>query len=60
MAFQHLIIYAEAIAGIAMLHADGRFAIAAAAELYRAILGNIAARGGDVFSQRALFPGGES
>jgi phytoene synthase len=49
-------IYAEAMPGIAMLHTDGRFAITAAAELYRAILGNIVAHGGDVFSRRAFVP----
>jgi phytoene synthase len=49
-------IYAEAMPGIALLHRDGRFAIAAAAELYRAILGNIKAYGGDVFSRRAYVP----
>jgi phytoene synthase len=49
-------IYAEAMPGIALLHRDGRFAIAAAAELYRAILGNIRAYGGDVFTRRAYIP----
>jgi phytoene synthase len=52
-------IYAEAMPGIAMLHRDGRFAIAAAAELYRAILENIKARDGDVFRQRAYVPRSE-
>jgi phytoene synthase len=46
-------IYAEAMPGIALLHRDGHFAIAAAAELYRAILGDIEAHGGDVFRRRA-------
>jgi phytoene/squalene synthetase len=46
-------LYAEALPGIALLHADGRFAIEAAAELYQAILEDIEARGGDVFSRRA-------
>jgi phytoene synthase len=46
-------LYREAIPGIAMLHPDGRFAIAAAAELYRAILDDIEAHSGDVFGRRA-------
>jgi phytoene synthase len=39
--------------GIAFLHRDGRFAIAAAAELYRGILDDIQLHDGDVFSRRA-------
>jgi len=39
--------------GIACLHVDGRFAIAAAAELYQGILAEIEKHGGDVFSRRA-------
>jgi 15-cis-phytoene synthase len=46
-------LYREALPGIALLHPDGRFAIAAAAELYRAILEDIEAHGGDVFHRRA-------
>ena len=46
-------LYAEAAPGIAWLDPAGRFAIAAAAGLYRDILEIIAARDGDVFSQRA-------
>ena len=46
-------LYAEALPGIGMLHIDGRFAIAAAAELYAGILGDIEACGGDVFGRRA-------
>ena len=46
-------LYAEAEPGIALLHADGRFAIAAAAELYRAILRDIEAHDYDVFHRRA-------
>jgi 15-cis-phytoene synthase len=46
-------LYAEALPGVAMLHRDGRFAIAAAAELYRDILDDIEAHGGDVFRRRA-------
>jgi phytoene synthase len=46
-------LYDEAAPGIALLNADGRFAIAAAAGLYRAILDDIEARDYDVFSRRA-------
>ena len=46
-------LYLEAMPGIACLHPDGRFAIAAAAELYQGILADIEAHGGDVFSRRA-------
>ena len=45
--------YAEARPGIAMLKGDGRFAIAAAADLYEAILEDIEAHDYDVFSRRA-------
>jgi phytoene synthase len=56
MAFQvernrHL--YAEALPGLAFLSPDGRFAVAAAGELYRAILDDIEAHDYDVFSRRA-------
>jgi phytoene synthase len=56
MAFQiararHL--YTQALPGIGYLNADGRFAIAAAGELYRAILGDIEANNCDVFRRRA-------
>ena len=44
--------YAEARPGIAMLKGDGRFAIAAAADLYEAILEDIEAHDYDVFSRR--------
>jgi phytoene synthase len=50
-------IYEEAMPGIGLLHQDGRFAIAAAAELYRAILDDIQEHGGDVFSRRAHLDG---
>lgn len=50
-------LYAEAMPGVAMLHPDGRFAIAAAAELYRAILEDIQAHDFDVFSRRAHISG---
>jgi phytoene synthase len=46
-------LYDEAQPGIQMLDADGRFAIAAAAGLYRAILERIEANDYDVFRQRA-------
>jgi phytoene synthase len=46
-------LYEEAWPGIAMLGEDGRFAIAAAAELYRAILEDIENHDYDVFSRRA-------
>lgn len=43
----------ESLPGIALLNPDGRFAIGAAAELYWAILGDIAAHDYDVFHRRA-------
>lgn len=46
-------LYAEAWPGIAMLHPDGRLAVAAAAGLYAAILDDIEAHDYDVFSRRA-------
>jgi phytoene synthase len=46
-------LYAEAMPGIALLAADGRFAIAAAANLYRAILDAVEANDYDVFRRRA-------
>ncbi len=46
-------LYAEALPGISMLDPDGRFAIAAAAELYQAILEDIEAHDSDVFTRRA-------
>ncbi|MBK8024071.1 MAG: squalene/phytoene synthase family protein [Chloroflexi bacterium] len=46
-------LYEEAMPGIAMLHPAGRLAIAAAADLYRAILDDIEANDYDVFSRRA-------
>ena len=46
-------LYEEAWPGIALLHADGHFAIAAAADMYRAILTDIEAHDYDVFSRRA-------
>jgi phytoene synthase len=46
-------LYDEAAPGIALLDADGRFAIAAAADLYRAILDDIHAHDYDVFHRRA-------
>lgn len=46
-------LYQEAWPGIGMLNADGRLAIAAAADLYQAILADIEAHDYDVFSRRA-------
>jgi phytoene synthase len=46
-------LYAESMAGIAMLNQDGRFAIGAAAELYEAILVEIEKNDYQVFSRRA-------
>jgi phytoene synthase len=46
-------LYVESNPGIQLLNPDGRFAIAAAAELYRAVLEDIEAHQGDVFSRRA-------
>ena len=46
-------LYDEALPGIRMLHPDGRFAVAAAGELYRAILDDIEAHDYDVFQRRA-------
>ena len=46
-------LYEEARPGIEMLDTDGRFAIAAAADLYGAILDDIEAHDYDVFQRRA-------
>lgn len=46
-------LYEEAWPGIGLLDADGRFAIAAAADVYRAILDDIEAHDYDVFGRRA-------
>lgn len=46
-------LYDEALPGIALLARDGRFAITAAAQLYRAILDDIEAHDYDVFRRRA-------
>ncbi len=46
-------LYAESWPGIGLLNSDGRFAITAAAELYRAILHDIEAHQGNVFHRRA-------
>jgi 15-cis-phytoene synthase len=46
-------LYAEAQPGIALLQRDGRFAVAAASELYSAILTDIEAHDYDVFHHRA-------
>ncbi|MCA9979311.1 MAG: squalene/phytoene synthase family protein [Anaerolineales bacterium] len=49
-------LYREAWAGIGLLAPDGRFAIAAAAELYMGILSDIERHDYDVFSRRAYMP----
>jgi phytoene synthase len=46
-------LYHEALPGIALLHAEGRFAIQTAAGLYQAILDDIEAHDYDVFRRRA-------
>jgi phytoene synthase len=46
-------LYAEACPGIKLLDQDGRFAVTAAADLYRAILDDIEAHDYDVFHRRA-------
>ncbi len=46
-------LYKEAWPGIAMLNPEGRFAIAAAAEMYSGILDDIEAHDYDVFTRRA-------
>ena len=46
-------LYDEALAGISLLDKDGRFAITAAAQLYRSILDDIVAHDYDVFHRRA-------
>lgn len=46
-------LYAEAMPGIQLLHPDGRFAVAAAAGLYRGILDDIQTHDYDVFHRRA-------
>jgi phytoene synthase len=46
-------LYRDSLPGIQMLHRDGRFAIGAAAELYRGILDDIEAHDMDVFNRRA-------
>ncbi len=51
-------LYDEAMPGIALLNRDGRFAIAAAADLYRGILDEIERNGYDNFTRRAMVPAG--
>ena len=46
-------LYDEAWPGIGLLQKDGRLAVAAAADYYRAILKDIEAHNFDVFSRRA-------
>jgi phytoene synthase len=52
-------LYAEALPGIVLLNRGGRFAIAAAAELYRGILDDIEAHGWDNLRRRAYLSGWE-
>ncbi|KAA3657295.1 MAG: hypothetical protein DWQ04_28545, partial [Chloroflexi bacterium] len=52
-------LYAEALPGIGMLGENGRFAIAAAAELYKGILDDIEANDYNVFTHRAHLTGWE-
>jgi phytoene synthase len=49
-------LYDAAWPGIGLLNADSRLAIAAAAEIYRGILGKIIANDYEVFSRRAYVP----
>ena len=51
-------LYDEAMPGISLLNRDGRFAIAAAADLYRGILDEIERNGYDNFTHRAVVPAG--
>ena len=51
--FRNRQLYQEAAPGIQMLDKDGRFAIAASAGLYQAILGDIERNDYDVFTRRA-------
>jgi phytoene synthase len=46
-------LYAESLPGVDLLHRSGRFAIAAAAELYRGILEDIEAHDYQVFTRRS-------
>jgi 15-cis-phytoene synthase len=46
-------LYSEALAGVALLDQDGRFAITAAAQFYRSILDDIVVHDYDVFHRRA-------
>lgn len=50
-------LYEQALPGIALLHPDGQFAVAAAARLYAGILNDIEAHDYDVFSRRAHLSG---
>jgi phytoene synthase len=50
-------LYQEAAPGIALLERDGRFAIAAAADLYQGILDDIETHQYDVFTRRAHLTG---
>ena len=52
-------LYRASWPGIAYLHPDGQFAVAAAALLYRGILAKIVANRYDVYGRRAALSGGE-
>lgn len=49
-------LYRTSLPGVRLLHADGRFAVAAAGELYQRILDDIEAHDYDVFNRRAYIP----
>ena len=49
-------LYQQGLAGIQYLNRDGRFAISAAIQVYRAIHDRIRAAGYDVFNRRAVVP----
>jgi phytoene synthase len=50
------LLYEQSWPGIALLSADSRLAVGAAAEIYRGILAKIAGNGYDVFNRRACVP----
>ena len=52
-------LYREALPGLALLHQDSRYAVAAAALLYQGILAKIEANQYDNFSKRAFVPNRE-
>ncbi|OQB01588.1 MAG: All-trans-phytoene synthase [Chloroflexi bacterium ADurb.Bin222] len=52
-------LYQESLPGIALLHRDGRLGIAAAAELYGAILNDLEAHGMDNLTRRSHLSAGD-